>query len=194
MPLIRLAAFDGALANFGMAKLIFDTDTEALSVLDLKLVKTEKSKVKQVRSSSDDLRRSRENALAAHDWLKDCVTVFVEVPTGGQDAKATRAFGIITGIYASLLREPVEVSPAETKLAAVGTRTASKEEMIEWAVGKFPDAPWLRAKSNGPKWKKGDLLGDNEHLADAVAIAHAGIKLPVFQQMKAMIAAMPRAA
>lgn len=189
MALIRIAALDGALANFGMAKLQFDTslpDAQALSVLDLKLIHTEKSKVKSVRVSSDQLRRSREIALDARAWMADCAMVFVEVPTGGQSADACMAFGIVTGIYASLMLEPIEVSPSETKLAAVGTRTASKEEMIEWAFGKFPNAPWLLTKRGGAMVP----TKANEHLADAVAIAHAGIRLPVFQQTKAMLNAM----
>ena len=193
MALIRIAAFDGALANFGMAKLVYDTnlpDEQALSVLDLKLIHTEKAKAKTVRVSSDRLRRSRENALAAQAWLKDCAMVFVEVPTGGQSADACMAFGIVTGIYAGLPLEPIEVSPSETKLAAVGTRTASKEEMIAWAAAKFPAAPWLTTKRGGVMVP----TKANEHLADAVAIAHAGIRLPVFQQARAMIATMGIAA
>lgn len=189
MALIRIGAFDGALANFGMAKLVYDTDLpddEALSVLDLKLVHTEKAKQKTVRVSSDRLRRSRENALAATAWLTDCAMLFVEVPSGAQDANANFAFGIVTGIYASMRLEPIEVSPSETKLAAVGTRTASKEEMIEWAIERFPAAPWLRTKRGGVMVP----TKANEHLADAVAIAHAGIRLPVFQQTKALVAAM----
>lgn len=189
MALIRIAAFDGALANFGMAKLQYDTslpDDQALSVLDLKLIHTEKSTVKSVRVSSENLRRSREIALGAKSWLADCAMVFVEVPTGGQSAKAVMAFGMVTGIYASLPLEPIEVSPSETKIAAVGTRTASKEEMIEWATGKFPDAPWLTTKRGGVLVP----TKANEHLADAVGIAHAGIRLPVFQQTKAMLSAM----
>ena len=189
MSKITIAALDGALANFGMAKLQYDITLpadQALSVLDLKLIHTEKSKVKSVRASSDRLRRSREIAMLSKAWLADCAMVFVEVPSGGQSHDATFAFGIVTGLYASLPLEPIEVSPAETKLAAVGTRTASKEEMIEWASGKFPAAPWLTTKRNG-------LIVPtkaNEHLADAVAIAHAGIRLPVFQQTIAMISAM----
>lgn len=190
MALIRLAAFDGSLRNFGMAKLHFDTDTDTLSVIDLKLVKTEKAKAKTVRVSSDKLRRSREIALAAREWAGDCAMLFVEVPSGAQDANASFAFGVVTGIYASMVLEPIEVSPSETKLAAVGTRTASKEEMIDWAIDRFPVAPWLRVKRAGAMTP----TQANEHLADAVAIAHAGIRLPVFQQTKALVAAMQQGA
>jgi hypothetical protein len=45
----------------------------------------------------------------------------------------------------------------------------------------FPNAPWLRAKGG-----KKQILNSNEHLADAVAIAHAGIKTDQFLQLMAM--------
>lgn len=194
MTKILFAALDGAIANFGIAKLVYDTDTGKLDVVDLLLNKTEKSKLKQTRASTDDLLRSQEQAKFIRETVKDCAIVFGEVPSGGKDAKACRAFGIVTGLYASVPQSFQEVTPAEVKMAAVGTRTASKEEMIEWAVEKFPNAPWLRAKNNGAKWKKGDLVKDNEHLADAVAIGHAGIRTPVFTQMISMLNAMRSAA
>lgn len=194
MPKITFAALDGALANFGIARMSYDTDTGQLDVLELLLNKTEKTKVKQIRSSSDDLRRSQEQAKFVRDNTSDCAIVFGEVPSGGQDAKSTRAFGIVTGIYASIIKPFQEVNPREVKMAAVGTGTASKQEMIIWATEKFPNANWRRAVSNGKNWKKGDLTSDNEHLADAVAIAHAGVQTPVFTQMTSMLNAMRVAA
>ncbi|NKX37743.1 hypothetical protein HGG70_07400 [Rhodobacteraceae bacterium R_SAG4] len=183
MAKIKFGALDGALANFGIAILSFDTETGALEVLDLILNKTEKSKHKQTRSSTDDLVRAQSQAEFMRKSLEGCAIVFGEVPSGGQDAKSTRAFGIVTGLYASITLPFQEVTPSEVKMAAVGTNTASKEEMIIWATELFPNAPWRRAQKNGAKIKKGDLTKDNEHLADAVAIGHAGIKTPVFQQM-----------
>lgn len=194
MAKIIFAALDGAIANFGIARLSYDTETGLLDVIDLLLNKTEKSKNKQMRSSSDDLRRAQEQVRFMREATKDCAVVFGEVPFGGKDAKASRAFGIVTGIYASIIQPFQEVTPTAVKRAAVGTATASKEEMIMWAVDRFPQAPWLRAKANGAKWKKGDLVADNEHLADAVAIGHAGILTPEFQQMTSMLNAIRLAA
>lgn len=194
MTKIIFAALDGAIANFGIARLVYDTDTGKLDVLELLLQKTEKSKEKQKRASSDDLSRAQQQANFVRENTKDCAVVFGEVPSGGKDAKATRAFGIITGIYASIERPFQEVTPGEVKIAAVGTRTASKEEMIAWAVEKFPNANWIRAKRDGASWKKGDLVADNEHLADAVAIGHAGVKTTEFRQMISMLKAVQQAA
>jgi hypothetical protein len=190
MPKIKFAALDGSLTNFGVAKLTYDTLTGELAVDDLKLVKTEKSKVKSVRVSSDRLRRSQEIATMLRTELDGSAVVFAEIPTGAQSSDAAFAFGIVVGLYASITHPVVEVTPSETKLAAVGTRTASKQEMIEWATEKFPAAPWRMVKRQG---KLVPTL-DNEHLADAVAIAHAGICTPGFKQMIAMVNAMQAAA
>lgn len=185
MPKVRVAGLDGAKANFGIVIMDYDTDTGTLDIAKMRLVETVKDTSKQVRKSSDNLARAREIAEALKDELKDCVLAFGEVPTGGQSADACMSFGIVIGLYASLNIPMVEVAPAETKLATVGTRTASKEEMIEWAFGAYPNAKWLTTKRGGvmvPTKK-------NEHLADAAAIVHAGIKTPGFKQLVAILGA-----
>jgi Holliday junction resolvasome RuvABC endonuclease subunit len=194
MAKIVFAALDGAIANFGIARMAYDTQTGQMEVVSLHLNKTAKNKSKQARVSSDDLRRSQEQARFVRDHTSDCAIIFGEVPSGGQDSRAARAFGIVTGLYASIQQPFQEVTPAEVKMAALGTATASKVEMIEWATEKFPTAPWLRAQKNGAKFKAGDLTADNEHLADAVAVAYAGVQTTSFKLMISMISAMGRAA
>ena len=182
---ITIAGLDGSKTNFGIALMTMDVDTLELDVKDLILVKTEKSKNKQVRASSDNLLRAQEIATVARESLGDSIACFGEVPSGGQSYDAVLGFGIVIGIYASITIPFIEVSPSETKKAAVGTRTASKEEIIQWAMENSPKAPWRTRKL------KGALVptNDNEHLADAVAIVHAGIKTPAFQQTLAILRA-----
>ncbi|MBA8881790.1 hypothetical protein [Phyllobacterium myrsinacearum] len=185
MGSIIVAGLDGSLRNFGVAKLAVDLTTMALSVIGLELSETAKDKNKQVRKSSDLFRRAQENHAAVVDAVKDCTVCFAEIPSGGQSYDAVIGFGITIGVYASLPIPLIEVSPAETKLAVLGTRTASKEEMIEWAYATYPDAPWKTQKRGGvivPTLK-------NEHLADACAVVHAGIKTPQFKQVLAILKA-----
>lgn len=189
MGKLRVAGLDGSKANFGIAIVDIDMDSLKLDVVDLILIKTARTKKKQVRASSDNLRRAQEVAHPLRDHLKQCISVFGEVPSGGQDYHSVLGFGTVIGIYASIIPPFIEVSPAETKMAAVGTKTASKEEMVEWAVEKYPDAPWRRYKQNGKNYKKGEITKDNEHLADGVAVVHAGILLPSFQQTIAILRA-----
>lgn len=183
MPLVRIAALDGSLRNFGIAKMLLDTRTLELQLESLLLVKTEKGKQKTVRKSSDNLERAQLIARTVRANLGDCTSCFLEVPSGGQSYDAVLGFGIVIGLYASIPVPVLEVSPAETKMAAVGSKNAAKEEIIQWAMAKFPHSDWRTRKL------KGEIIptADNEHLADAVAIAHAGIRTPAFQQTVAML-------
>ena len=67
----------------------------------------------------------------------------------------------------------IEVSSLEVKKSSVGKKTASKEEMRQWAYEKWPDAPWLK--------HGGKLVQKNEHLADALASVEAGIRTEQFK-------------
>lgn len=185
MAKIKIAGLDGSLVNFGVALMTYDTDTNTLTLDDVALSETKNETGKKVRMSSDNLRRCQEHAEFLKHKLAGCTLAFAEVPTGGQSAKACIAFGMVIGLYASLPMPVIEVAPAETKLATVGTRTASKEEMIDWATTEYPDAPWLTRRL------KGQIVpvSKNEHLADAAAVVHAGIKLPSFKQVAALVKA-----
>lgn len=187
MGKILVAGLDGAKKNFGITKMSLDLDTMELDISSLRLVETQPDKHKKVRASSDNLRRAQEICEVVRSEISDCTAIFAEIPSGGQSYDAVLGFGIVIGIYAyaSQFVPLVEVAPNETKLATVGTRTASKEEMIAWAAETYPNAPWLTRKFKG----KTELIAKNEHLADAAAIVHAGIKTPTFKQTLSILRA-----
>lgn len=183
MSKIKVAGIDPALKNFGIAKAFVDLDTLEVEIDSLKLIQTERKVSKQVRQNSDDLRRATEISDEYRRYVKDCTVVFAEIPTGGQSADAVKSFGISIGLLAACPVPLIQVQPSETKLAAVGTKTASKAEMIEWAEEAYPNAPWLRRKSAG----KLVMMNDNEHLADATAVIHAGLRTDEFKRLLAML-------
>ncbi len=191
--IIRVAGIDPSLRNTGLCKGTFDTATNTLQVTRLKLVQTEKQSGKQVRVNSDDLRCGNEIIRAMHDWIADAHIVFAEIPSGGQSAAAAKGLGIATGILASIAGigqfkgQLIQVMPAEVKLAAIGSKNASKDEMIEWANGRWPEAEgWLRArgKADGP------LVNANEHLADACGAINAGIQTDQFRNLVQALAVL----
>jgi Holliday junction resolvasome RuvABC endonuclease subunit len=86
------------------------------------------------------------------------------------------------GILAGCPKPLFQIQPSETKLATVGTKTASKEEMIEWAVEAYPNAPWFRLRDK----PGGKIIAKNEHIADALAVVHAGLETDQFAQFMTM--------
>jgi Holliday junction resolvasome RuvABC endonuclease subunit len=186
MNVIRAVSFDPALANFGIARVIINLVTLQIGVEKTALITTEKRTTKVVRQNSDDLRRAQELQRAMVANCGACMIAFAEIPTGAQSARAMYAFGAAVGILASCPVPLIQVQPFETKLATVGTKTASKEEMIEWAYGLYPHLPWLHYEKATKNHAKGDLHDDNEHVADAIAVAHAGVRTDEFTRFIAM--------
>jgi len=184
---MRIAGLDPSLSNFGMAKgnLDFDQGFPVFDLAELFLQesKSDKANAKVVRKNSDDLNRARSLHDAMQEFTKDVDLVIVEVPVGSQSARAMASYGVCIGLLSSIAQPLIQVTPTEVKLAAVGSKTASKAEMITWATDMYPEANWLRHKQKG-EWKLGNK---NEHLADAVAAVHAGLATETFKQMSAFI-------
>jgi Holliday junction resolvasome RuvABC endonuclease subunit len=171
MSILKIAAIDPSLSNFGLVRGTVDISHEAfpveLSELTLVETDTDKSSRKVVRRNSEDLERARKLLRGMHRFIADADMVFVEVPVGSQSARAMASYGVCIGILASIGKPLIQVTPTEVKLAAVGTKTASKNEMIEWASGLYPNLNWLMSR--------GKMTAKNEHLADAIGAIHAGL-------------------
>jgi len=176
---ILVAGLDPAFKNWGIARAWLDVETLDIEVSRLRLVQTEKRSGKDVRVNSDDLRRARELREAMLEETSDCAVIFAEIPSGSQSARSNMGFGIAIGVIAGAPVNVIQVQPLEAKIAAVGKKTASKDDMIAWAVDNYPHSDWLTRKL------KGEIryTNDNEHLADALAIIRAGIKSEQFRQL-----------
>lgn len=188
MSRITVLGIDPSFRNFGLALVEVDLLTKEMFPTQIRLIVTEPTKdKKQVRVSSDKLRRAREAALALRDWEKLAHIAGAEIPSGAQSASAANGLGIALGVVAGHTIPLIEVNAAEAKLAAVGNKTASKREMINWAYDLWPDLQWNKVKS-------GRLVDNNEHMADALAIVKATTLTPAFDQAAAMMFSMMRAA
>lgn len=186
---INVTGIDPALRNFGFAHGIYDTDTGAIEITKLVLAQTEaadKKTSKVLRKNSDDLSRAHILHRAMQDEAQGATFAFIEVPVGSQSSRAMASYGVCIGVIASCPVPYFQLNPTEVKLAATGSKFASKEEMIQWAVAKHPEANWLKRKNKG-EWV---LMNDNEHLADAVAAIYAGVSGLEFQQAIAMFGAI----
>lgn len=186
---VKVLSLDPSQRNLGMAKLLI-APNGAIEVMDLELVETEKSDLKQVRKNSDQLRRAREQYEALKEWEAWADLVMSEIPTGSQSASAMFGNGICIGLLASIDKPLIQVQPTETKKASVGRATATKEEIIAWATKLYPDAPWKRLNDK----PTGRIVDKNEHLADAIAVGWAGIRTAEFRAALSMLASLRRAA
>jgi len=183
---IKIASFDPSLRNWGVALTSFNTDTGEILVSKLNLIQPDtipKKELKGVRKSSDDLRRARILHAGVADACAGCAIAIAEVPFGAQSSRAALSNGVVMGILSSIPIPLIEVTPAEVKLTTVGSKTASKAEMIKWATEKHPEAGWLMRKLKGEMVFK----NDNEHLADAVCATYAGINTEQFRGAMEML-------
>ena len=188
MSKIQVVGFDPSTSNWGICRATVDIHTLDFTVDDLRLVQTESEKNKGVRKDSDDLRRAQEVWAGMLLACTGASIAISEIPfmNPGSYASANFNSGLVTGVLASCSIPLIQVFPADVKFHATGSRHAAKEEMIEWAMNKYPSAPWLLTK------RKGAMVPTkaNEHLADAVATIYAGLKTTQFQQATAMMKAM----
>lgn len=169
---------DPSLTNWGLAKAELDLKTGILSIPDLELVQPVKETSKQVRQNSKDLSASEQLSLPAINAAKQAKVVFVEVPVGSQSARSMASYGICVGILGAIRAMGIpliEVTATESKLIFTGNKTATKREMIDRAVELYPDA-------NFPRFK-GGVPDKAEHLADAIAAIHAGVRTPMFMNL-----------
>jgi Holliday junction resolvasome RuvABC endonuclease subunit len=177
--IVKVLGIDPSFANMGFARGAIDIDTMEISIENLLLLKTESQADKDVRKSSDDLRRAKELHSALMQQSKDCALIMAEIPHGSQSARASWALGISVGVLAACPVPIIQLTALQVKMATVGRKQASKAEMIEWAVTKYPSAPWAI--------RKGVPIQSNEHLADACAVIHAGIEHDQFKQLLALL-------
>ena len=172
MAKLTVVGIDPSLRNTGLVKMVYDTESGECELLDTLLVKTEASSDKTVRTSNKDYKRAKSLAKALIDFVKQSDLVIAELPIGSQSARAMASYGVVIGLLAGILGDDlISVNPTEVKEVTGLGKTATKRQMIEWAYSKYPDnVKWLMSGTR--------LINDNEHLADAVAVVHAGLRLP----------------
>ena len=129
-------------------------------------IRTGKDKRKSVRVSDDKAFRAGKMA----EELKEVIElhkplgIVAELPHGSQNASAANLLGWAAGIVVSMATAygiPCEwISEGDSKLAAIGRRTATKDEMMQWARNRWPEIDFPKAKTHF------------EHVADSLAAYH----------------------
>ena len=181
---LRVVGFDPSLRNWGIAKgILIPAATPLVHIEEVAVINPELPTGKQVRQNSLDLEAAKQLCQAAIKAAEGAQAIFVEVPIGSQSARAMASYGICVGILGAIRARGIpffEVTPNEVKLASVGKKTATKLEMIEWAVYKHPEANWPTYMQHR-QVKISEAKA--EHMADATAAIYAGLSCNSFQQM-----------
>jgi len=190
MNKINIAGMDPSLSNFGVVLAKLDLDTLEIQVQGMKVIKTEpesdKAKRKVVRKNSEDLERAAILHRGATKVARAVQIAFVEVPVGSQSSRAMASYGVSIGVIAAVqdIVPIIQVTPTEVKVAATGIKTATKGEMIEAMMTKYP-GPWWPMQTR--KGITTPIEGQCEHLADALAAIEAGVQTDEFRTTLAMM-------
>lgn len=181
--LIKVCGMDPSLRNWGVSIGIYDTEIGKILIRAVSVIQPVLPTGKQVRQNSEDLEAAVQLCKGALDAAKGAQAIFVEVPVGSQSARAMASYGICVGVLGALRATGIpffEVTPTEVKLASVGSKTATKTHMIEWAMDNHPEANWPTYMRNG---KQCITAAKAEHEADATAAIYAGLRCNSFKQM-----------
>lgn len=183
MAILKVLGMDPSLRNWGLAAGTLDTETGKLIVKHVNVLQAVIQEGKQVRQNSKDVSAAQQIMAGVLPYLNEKPhLIFAEVPVGSQSARAMASYGICVGILGSIRAMGIpffEVTPNEVKMATVGIKTATKEQMIEFALINQPDANWpmVRGKPSAAK---------AEHMADAYGAIVAGLNTNEYKQLAAM--------
>jgi len=175
--------------NWGLAVGTLEIYSKKLTIDHIDVICPDLPSAKQTRVNSLDIESAYQLTKGAWEASKGAQAVFIEVPVGSQSARAMASYGICVGVLGALRLSGIpfyEVTPKEVKRLTTGNPEATKQEMIEWAVNKHPEANW-------PTHTRKDRViltsAKAEHMADAIAAIYAGMSGTQFQQTLSMMTA-----
>lgn len=184
--IIPVLGMDPSLLHWGLAEADLDLGTGYLTTPTLTVLEPVEINSKQVRVNSNDLYRAEQLAKVVIAKATKAKAVFVECPVGSQSARAMASYGICVGILGALRASGVqliEVTASEVKSALTGNKTASKRDMIDSAISLYPEANFPVYKRAVKGKLKGQITATAEHVADAIGAIHAGVQVPLFQNL-----------
>lgn len=171
----KVVGLDPSLRNWGWAIGSYDVLTQELLIQEVGVIQPKILVGKKISQNIKDLDCAEQLFQGVSSQLKDASVVFAEVPTGSRSSRAMTSYGVCVGVLGALRASGsyiYRVTPTEVKKAAVGSRTAPKNQMIDWAIHKHPEANWPIHQKGGIPIITGSKA---EHMADAVAAIYAGL-------------------
>ncbi len=183
--MVILRGYDPGLAHFGFASLALHARGE--EPLDLGVLKTVKSDAKRKMLTADDnVRRGRELVDALGVSLGDgtrlvCSESFSHPRNSSAAAKLSLSWGIFIA-HVHLRDLPLlQASPQEVKLAVCKTKDASKQDIQDALIARYPGADLL-GKLDA---RKQNTKEHREHAFDALATIVTCLNSEIVRMLRA---------
>lgn len=180
--MVKVLGVDCSLNNLGCCVCEVD-DKLNMKVLSTKLFENSNTESDRALRSFQDLEKAKRfaNYLKYMIGENDIDIVVGEVPCGSQSSRACTSAGVVTGLLGSVASfcDFVGVTPIQAKKASVGSKTATKEEVIEWVKNTFPEVK-IPLQTRGGKVH---IVKKFEHEADSIAIVNSALQTSEFQEL-----------
>lgn len=178
--IIPVLGMDPSLRHWGLSEATLDLTTGVLSTPVGTVIEPKDLTGKNIRVNSNDQWLAEQLARPVLEASKKAQCIFVEVPIGSQSARAMASYAICVGILGVLRAmgiSYIQVAPDDNKRVFTGNKNATKKDMINQLINHYPEVILPRGKTVGS-------IGDKaEHIADATAAIHAGVRTTEFQTL-----------
>lgn len=163
--------FDPSMNNWGYAVANVTDKIEPIALGVIAVSGVGKSVTEQYIDHSAKLYMEVINVLNRYNTK----TIIAETPTGSQSFASAKSYALVNGLLGVLSAQGYKVilvKPNDLK-SLVGNQSASKADMINWVINKYPNI--ALPKHNGKV-----VLSKSEHMCDALIAIHAAINLNLF--------------
>ena len=177
---IPILGMDPSLRHWGLSEAQLDLTDGVLSTPIGSIIEPKDLTGKNIRVNTNDQWLAEQLAGPVLEACRKAQCIFVEVPVGSQSARAMASYGVCVGILGAVraLGIPyIQVMPDENKRVFTGNKNATKKQMIAQLIDLYPDMIL-------PQGQKKGTVGDKaEHIADATASIHSGVRTTEFQTL-----------
>lgn len=171
---------DPSLRHWGLSEADLDLSDGVLTTPLGSIIEPKDLEGKNIRVNSNDLHLAEQLAGPVLAAARRAKVIFVECPVGSQSARAMAAYGMqmgILGMVRALGIPLIEVTATENKRVFTGNNNATKKQMIKALIDYYPDIILPQGQT------KGSIGDKSEHIADATASIHSGVRTPSFQTL-----------
>ena len=178
--IIPVLGLDPSLRHWGMAEAFLDLSTGILSTPLGSVIEPRDLEGKNIRVNMNDQWLAEQLAIPVIAACRRARAIFVEVPVGSQSARAMASYGICVGVLGAVRSLGIpyfQVSATENKRVFTGNPNATKKQMISALIDFYPEIILPQGQ------KKGSVGDKAEHIADATASIHSGVRTTEFQTL-----------